>query len=399
LKCNYDQSDNQPDPAFKKIEQLSLKFELLGEVAEELMTALRDDDDILMPNATHTRPIDAGFDREHLAGAKGRHCKAGFLVNFKTKSVTGSVKEPAPATAADARRIPTLGKEGFDLLMNPLPFETWPERLKGALLSSKARLPEVSLRLTGPPANDRAGQIPEIATARIAREDVQDDQLVCQERALSALVGIAGHLTASNDCVAPRLSSRAHHGEFHFDAQDLCRQSPPSPPQGAALARIRGSQDLMTARHTRLRDTKSRLESFHLLRRLELALRPKGPFRSLNANPLGFQTLGKSKRKISWRHNIPDTAPPQEFADYRGNTEFLLLPALEFLFQFRVTGDLIDSGLAPTAIELEIAQQQGGTPYRLNENESVRRSEASRIQHVRRTLTGSDDKSCWFHKI
>ena len=68
------------------------------------------------------------------------------------------------------------------------------------------------------PANYRAREVPEIATARVAREDVQDDQLVCRERTLSALVWVAGHLTASNDRVASRFSSRAHHGEFHFNA-------------------------------------------------------------------------------------------------------------------------------------------------------------------------------------
>ena len=60
-----------------------------------------------------------------------------------------------------------------------------------------------------------------------------------------------------------------------------------------SLAGLGSSQTLMTARHTCLRNSKSLFESFHFLRRLELALRPKSSFRSLNANPLASQTLGK----------------------------------------------------------------------------------------------------------
>ena len=82
----------------------------------------------------------------------------------------------------------------------------------------------------------------------------------------------------------------------------------------------------MTARHTRLRDWKSLFESFHHLRGLELALRPKSSFRSLNANPLASQTLGKPQRKIPRRHDMPNAVPFQEFADYLRESGFLLLP-------------------------------------------------------------------------
>jgi hypothetical protein len=113
----------------------------------------------------------------------------------------------------------------------------------------------------------------------------------------------------------------------------------------------------MSARHARLCNTKSLFERFHFLRRLELALRPKASFRSLNADPLALQILGKPKGEIPWRHHMPDTAALQEFADYLCKTGFLLLSALKFLFQLRVTGDLINSGFAAAAIELEIAEQ------------------------------------------
>lgn len=200
----YELSDNQPDPAFNEIDQatpsvmnfckllllalsspvaqfngrlgeFTLKFELLGEVADELMTPISDYDDVFMPNASHTRPIDARFDRKHLTGSKRRRRKSGFLVNFKTKPVTGPVKEPAPATVFNGRRIATLRKEGFYFLMNPFALKTWPERLQDALLPNKAGLPDVSLCITGPSANYGAREVPKIASARVAWEDVQDD--------------------------------------------------------------------------------------------------------------------------------------------------------------------------------------------------------------------------------
>jgi hypothetical protein len=200
-----------------------LKFELLGEVAHELVTSISDYDDVLVPNASHTWPVDAWFNRKYLTGAKRRRRKSGLLVNFKPEPVPGSVKEPAPAAVSDARWIATLGKEGFCFLMNPLALETRPERLKDTLLANKAGFPHVSLRVIGPPANYGAREVSKIAAARIARKDVQDDQLVCRESAFPALVWIAGQFSAGHDRVASRFSSRAHHGEFHFHAEDLCR--------------------------------------------------------------------------------------------------------------------------------------------------------------------------------
>ena len=44
-----------------------------------------------------------------------------------------------------------------------------------------------------------------------------------------------------------------------------------------SLRVLEALKTLMTARHTRLRDSKSLFESFHFLRGLELALRPKVP--------------------------------------------------------------------------------------------------------------------------
>ena len=125
------------------------------------------------------------------------------------------MKEPAPASVSDGRRIATLGKKAL------FPRESFVARpgqcLKDALLPNKAGLPHVFLRFIGSPANYRAREVPEITTARVAREDVQDDQLVCREGPFRARA-VAGHLTASNDRVASRFSSRAHHGEFHFNA-------------------------------------------------------------------------------------------------------------------------------------------------------------------------------------
>jgi hypothetical protein len=153
----------------------------------------------------------------------------------------------------------------------------------------------------------------------------------------------------------------------------------------------------MTARHTCLRNSKSLFESFHFLRRLELAFRPKDSFHSPNANPLASQTFGKPKRKIPRRHDMPDTVPFEKFADHLRERGFLLLSALKFLFQLRVTGDLVDSGLTAAAIELKIAQQQGSSSSELEKDKSIGCSESCDIQHVRRGLAGSDDKSCWSH--
>ena len=221
--------------------------------------------------------------------------------------------------------------------------------------------------------------------------------MVCRERTPPTLVRVAGHFTASNNRIASRLSSRTHHSEFHFNAQVFRRQDPPSPPQYAVFPNLGASQNLMTARHTRLCNTKSLFESLHFLRRLELALRPKSPVRSLKANPLHLQAQGEPKGKIPRRHHVPDAAALQEFADYPGESGFVLLSPLKFLFQLRITGDLVNSRFAAAAIDLEIAQQQNGSSSRLEKDKCIRRPESCGIQHVSGSLAGSDDKSCWFH--
>jgi hypothetical protein len=282
--------------------------------------------------------------------------------------------------------------------MNLLALETGPKRLQDALLSRKARLPQVSLSFARSPADHRSREVPKITAVRIAREDVQNDQLVCGERAFPALVWVASHLTASNNRVASRFSSHAHHGKFHFNAKEFGRQDPPSPSQCAILGSLGGSQNFMTARHTRLRYAKGLFHSLEFLRRLELALRPKGPFRSLNANPLALQTRGKPKRKIPGRQDMFDAAPLQEFADYRCESRFLLLSALKFLFQLREAGDLVDSGLAAATIELEIAKQQGSSTAGLEKDKGIRHPESCGVEHVRRSFAGSNNESCRFHR-
>ena len=109
------------------------------------MPLISDDDDVLMPDASHIRPIDAWFNRKDLAGAKGRRRKSRFLVNFKLKPVTSSMKEPAPASVSNGRRIATLGKRFLPL--RNLTFGDLAECLKDALLPNKAGLPHVSSAL------------------------------------------------------------------------------------------------------------------------------------------------------------------------------------------------------------------------------------------------------------
>jgi hypothetical protein len=54
---------------------------------------------------------------------------------------------------------------------------------------------------------------------------------------------------------------------------------------------------------------------------------------------------------------MPDAAALQEFADYLCESGFVLLSPLKFLFQLRITGDLVNSRFVAAAIDLEIAQQ------------------------------------------
>ena len=84
-------------------------------------------------------------------------------------------------------------------------------------VAQQGRSPTCVSALHGSPANYRAREVTEITTAK-SRGKMSRMINWFAERDPFALVRVAGHLTASNDRVASRFSSRAHHGEFHLNA-------------------------------------------------------------------------------------------------------------------------------------------------------------------------------------
>src|SRR4029453_12740111 len=93
-------------------------FELLGKIAEQLMAALGDHDDILMPDAACARPVNSGLDRENLPRPKGRRSEARILMDLETQSMAGSMEEPLPPTVFDLGAIAARFEERLDFFVD-----------------------------------------------------------------------------------------------------------------------------------------------------------------------------------------------------------------------------------------------------------------------------------------
>src|SRR4029077_20377092 len=183
------------------------------------MAFCSDHHDVLVPNAPDARPVNSGLDREDLARPKSRCRKPRFLMNLKSQPVSGSMEEPLPPPVFDLGRIAAFGKECLHVLMDFASAGARLQCLEGALLAAQASFPEPSLRFVCRAPYHGAGQIAEIAAARIARKNVENDELIDEERTASVLMGIAGQFAARNDCVASRFPACPHHRDLHFHPQ------------------------------------------------------------------------------------------------------------------------------------------------------------------------------------
>ena len=79
-------------------------LQLLAKIANLPVPFGSDGDNILVTDASYSRPINAGFDSKDLSGPESRFREARFLVDFQPQAMAGSVKESVPAS------VPNLGR-------------------------------------------------------------------------------------------------------------------------------------------------------------------------------------------------------------------------------------------------------------------------------------------------
>src|SRR5438445_13604596 len=121
--------------------------------------------------------------------------------------MTSAMKESdAPAFANPSRKT-APGEKFLDRLMNRHPIDASFDLFQSQGLPSFHRFPKFSLRVARASAQNRAGHVAEISCLPVARENIQDNQLIRVKRSVAALVRVAG-LVATRDNCACRNATR-----------------------------------------------------------------------------------------------------------------------------------------------------------------------------------------------
>ncbi len=354
-------------------------------------------DHVFVPDASDTGPIDPGLDCEYLVRSKSRRGETGFLVNLKSQPMTRSMEKALPPSLLDLGGIAAFGKKCLHALVNLPAVDTRLKRMENALLAAQAYFPKPSLLFICRATHYCAGQVTEITAARIARKDVENDQLIGQERTASTLVGIAGKFAAGDDCIASCFAARPDNRYFHFHSQSLGGQNASIPKEPSILANSRSLQNIVSPRHAALGDAQRRLNGFDFLRRLDFARRPKRTRHRLNANVLLLQSDRETQRKIGGRRNTLNAAAFQKSCHHFRVAGLSFLAAPYRIFHFGITHDIIHFCITPSAVHLQIAKQNRRSSLRLHKNEGIRRTEARAIQHIRTGFAGGDNQFRSFH--
>ena len=125
-------------------------------------------------------------------------------MDLQPQPVAESVEKTDIASLLDFGGVAFQFKEIPDLILEFFPFHPRGHGFESAFLSIEHGIPEAVLGLAGFAAHDGPGHVAEVSRLRIAREDIQDDQGMGLERAVSALMRIA--------CLDPARHDRAGRG-------------------------------------------------------------------------------------------------------------------------------------------------------------------------------------------
>ncbi len=157
--------------------------------------------------------------------------------------------------------------------MNRLARGAWLHGAQRERLTGADGLPQLPLGIARAAANDSARKVAVVAGARVAGEDIQDDQRMRAQRPAASLVWIARLLAAGDDGVARRAAG-PEDGGVDLGAQNFRCELAPAPAQLAAID-LGGGEHLDAAPHPSLRDGERAANGAKLFRALRLALRPE----------------------------------------------------------------------------------------------------------------------------
>ena len=204
-----------------------------------------------------------------------------------------------------------LGKEPLHALVHHFSVHSRPHGLQRERLPPAHGLPEVPLRLRRPAAHHRAGHVAIIPRARIAREDVQDDQLAGPQRPGAAMMRIARLLAARHDRPG-RSTAGVQDGGFNFGPQPLRRERRPAPGERIRRGDLCRTQHLHPARHPGLRDREGTLQQLEFAGGFLLALREEEAFGRAQPHPAFLDQPCQPERETGGHFRLPHLAREEE---------------------------------------------------------------------------------------
>src|SRR4029077_8535888 len=126
------------------------------------------------------------------------------------------------------------------------------------------------------------------------------------------------------------------------------------------------------------------------------ALRPEKSVGRTEPDSTYSYLLRVAERKICRNDSRSDAAFPEKMGQDFLVRRCIPIFALRLALQFIERNKFVRLGLLATAIDLQIAQDQGAPAILLKKNEWIGRKKSRRIQHVRVAFTGGDDQARGF---
>ena len=231
-----------------------------------------------------------------------------------------------------------------------------------------------------------------------AREKVEDDEFTRAERTAAALVRVARLLAAGDDGVRRR-AALAQDGRIDLGAEALGGERGVAPTKfgvgHGTVARdgLRGGEDFHGACHPGGGGLEGVAQEFEFSGGLVEAFREEDTaFRRRDRDALAVQGEARRQRKAVGDDCPGDAAGLEEERRDLGERGFSAEELFVLLRKFAQADDLVDGGLAASAVHFEVAQEDRLAAILHQQDEGVRHEELRGVEHVGAFLASGDDE-------
>src|ERR1044071_8469219 len=122
-----------------------------------------------------------------------------MFMNFQTESMAGTVEKSNAPAIAHFGLEPATGKKFLNRFVNRHSVNAGFNFLEREGLARFHRFPEFSLRFARAAAQHSTCHVAEVSGFPVAGENVEDDERICVERAVTSFVRVAGLIASGHD--------------------------------------------------------------------------------------------------------------------------------------------------------------------------------------------------------